>query len=101
MSYYEEEAENINSNESPDQNVKSKRLQTFDNPIPNFIDFITGDCVEKPAISPYGHVLSYDTWIKIFKSSGHKNLCPFTLQKLTRRDLTKLTMDNYYLHRRQ
>ena len=63
--------------------------------IPNFIDVITGDHVLKPAISPYGHVLSYETWTKLLRASK-KNVCPFTLQKLTRRDLVKLTLNNIH-----
>eukprot|EP00483_Globobulimina_turgida_P004814 UN04823 len=56
---------------------------------------MTGTVVVKPAISPYGHVLGYDTWTKILRTSKHKNLCPFTLQKMTRRSLVKLTKANW------
>jgi len=66
-----------------------------DNPMPDFKDIITGDCVIKPTMSPYGHVLSYDTWTKILRTSKQKNVCPFTCQKLTRRSLIKLTKENY------
>merc|ERR1712048_1452492 len=66
-----------------------------DNPMPDFKDIITGDCVVKPTMSPYGHVLSYDTWTKILRTSKQKNICPFTCQKLTRRSLIKLTKENY------
>jgi len=66
-----------------------------DNPMPDFKDIITGDCVIKPTMSPYGHVLSYDTWTKILRTSKQKNICPFTCQKLTRRSLIKLTKENY------
>ena len=34
-----------------------------DNPLPGFIDPITLEAVVKPAISPYGHVMGYDTFI--------------------------------------
>jgi len=67
----------------------------LDNPMPDFKDIITGDCVVKPTMSPYGHVLSYDTWTKILRTAKTKNTCPFTCQKLTRRSLIKLTLENY------
>merc|ERR1712130_867999 len=75
-------------------NVAEKN-EDADNPMPEFVDIMTGIGVIKPAISPYGHVLGYDTWCKILRTSKHKNLCPFTLQKMTRRSLVKLTKTNY------
>lgn len=33
--------------------------------------------VVKPAISPYGHVMGYDSWVKVL-SKNPKNTCPFT-----------------------
>ena len=33
--------------------------------------------VEKPAISPYGHVMGYDSWVKLLNRNP-KNTCPFT-----------------------
>ena len=33
--------------------------------------------VVKPAISPYGHVMGYDSWVKVLNRSP-KNTCPFT-----------------------
>merc|ERR1712129_82980 len=66
-----------------------------DNPMADFVDIMTGMEVEKPAISPYGHVLGYETWTMLLRTSKHKNVCPFTMQKLTRRSLVKLTKANY------
>lgn len=66
-----------------------------DNPMPDFVDIMTGMPVSKPAISPYGHVLGYETWTMLIRTSKAKNMCPFTMQKLTRRSLVKLTKDNY------
>jgi len=66
-----------------------------DNPMRDFVDIMTGMGVEKPAISPYGHVLGYETWTMLLRTAKHKNVCPFTMQKLTRRSLVKLTKDNY------
>lgn len=42
-----------------------------------FIDVLTMEEVVKPAISPYGHVLGYDTWMKVLNREP-KNTCPFT-----------------------
>ncbi len=66
----------------------------FDNPLPGFIDAITRMEVSKPAISPYGHVLSYDTWIRCLLNSDVKNICPITKHPLHKRQLTLLTHDN-------
>ena len=88
-----------NDEESSDDHETLQRHQSDDNPIPNYEDIITGDKVIKPAISPYGHVLSYGTWTKILSSSTHKNRCPFTLQKMSRRSLIKLTKANYKDHK--
>ena len=38
---------------------------------------MTMEEVVKPAISPYGHVLGYDTWMKVLNREP-KNTCPFT-----------------------
>merc|ERR1712130_985742 len=65
----------------------------YDNPIPEFIDIMTGNKIIKPAISPYGHVLGYDSWSKLLRTGNTKNQCPFTKQNMTRRMLVKLTLD--------
>merc|ERR1739838_1162793 len=70
-----------------------------DNPMPDFVDIMTGAPVSKPTISPYGHVLGYDTWTMLLRTSKAKNLCPFTMQKMTRRSLVKLTKANYDEHK--
>ena len=44
-----------------------------------FIDAFTMQEVVKPTISPYGHVLGYDTWMKVLNRDP-KNTCPFTKQ---------------------
>jgi hypothetical protein len=64
------------------------------NPIPDFIDPITMAPVVCPALSPFGHVLGYDTWCKVLREEP-KNTCPFTKKPLTRRDLIKLTTENF------
>jgi hypothetical protein len=67
---------------------KSVRLM---NPLPGFKDPMTNEQVEKPCISPYGHVLGWNTWQKILTKDS---VCPFTKQPLQLRDLIKLTFDN-------
>eukprot|EP01119_Soliformovum_irregulare_P007338 TRINITY_DN19741_c0_g1_i1.p1 TRINITY_DN19741_c0_g1~~TRINITY_DN19741_c0_g1_i1.p1 ORF type:complete len:466 (-),score=128.44 TRINITY_DN19741_c0_g1_i1:974-2221(-) len=67
------------------------------NPLPDMLDPITMCPVERPAISPYGHVASYQTWIRCLQES--KNICPFTKKTLKKRDLILLTWDNIEEHR--
>lgn len=64
------------------------------NPLPGFVDVITQLEVVRPAISPYGHVLSYDTWLKCLCTGDRRNMCPFTNQPLHKRQLVLLTEDN-------
>lgn len=62
----------------------------------NFIDWMTGEVVVKPAVSPSGYVLGYDSWTKVLRSPTSRNKCPFTRQSMTRRSLVKLTDENYH-----
>lgn len=64
------------------------------NPLPGFVDAITCAEVVRPAISPYGHVLSWETWIKVLCFGDPKNVCPFTKRPLTKRQLKLLDFDN-------
>ena len=43
----------------------------------DLIDPMTMMPVVKPAISPYGHVMGYDSWVKVLNRNP-KNTCPFT-----------------------
>lgn len=70
-----------------------------DNPLPDFIDAITLEEVIRPAISPYGHVLGYDTWSRCL-SQQPKNTCPFTKKPLSHRDLILLTSNNIDIYRK-
>ena len=54
---------------------------------------MTLEPLTEPALSPYGHVMNYDTWVRVL-GKPPKNTCPFTKQKVTRRDLVKLTVAN-------
>ncbi|KAI8814726.1 hypothetical protein BJ742DRAFT_765944 [Cladochytrium replicatum] len=70
-----------------------------ENPLPGFIDPITLDEVVRPAISPYGHVMSYDSWVRCLASEDRKNICPLTKQTLTKRELVILTPENIHEYR--
>jgi len=67
--------------------------------LPGFVDPITQMQVVEPALSPYGHVMGYETWCKILRTEGMKDTCPFTRQSLKRRQLVKLTHENVEEHR--
>ncbi|KAJ3056246.1 hypothetical protein HK097_007606 [Rhizophlyctis rosea] len=71
------------------------------NPLPGFTDPITLDEVVKPAISPYGHVMGYDSWIRCLSNEEKKNICPLTKKPLTKRELVVLTHDNIAKYRDQ
>ncbi|KAJ2550822.1 hypothetical protein EV175_003925 [Coemansia sp. RSA 1933] len=68
-----------------------------DNPLPELIDPITLEPVSKPAISPSGHVMDYNSWVRclMFPPEGsQRNVCPLTKKPLSKRDLVVLTYDN-------
>ncbi|KAJ1929439.1 hypothetical protein IWQ60_001186 [Tieghemiomyces parasiticus] len=65
-----------------------------ENPLPGFTDPITLDPVVKPAISPYGHVMGYDNWVRCLTTGDNRNTCPLTKKPLSKRDLVVLTHDN-------
>lgn len=74
---------------------KSEDDVDLENPLPGFLDPITLDEVVKPAISTYGHVMGYDSWVRCLTNwEGKKNICPLTKKPLTKRDLVILTHDN-------
>jgi U-box domain len=63
------------------------------NPLPDFLDPISLEPVTKPAISPYGHVMDYGSWVQCL-AQHPKNICPLTKNPLSKRDLVVLTVDN-------
>lgn len=65
-----------------------------DNPMPDYMDPITMQPVVGPAVSPYGHVAGYYTWLQVLKESN--GICPFTKLPLTLESLTKLTKANFH-----
>jgi hypothetical protein len=75
----------------------SKQVQPEDEVIPGLRCPMTCEPMADPALSPYGHVMSYDTWLRVLKRKP-TNTCPFTKQKLTRRMLIKITKENKHEH---
>ena len=55
-------------------------------------DFITGEPIRVPTISPDGTVLDYNTWLKILTTTKQD---PFTLRHINKRQLVILTKENY------
>ena len=67
------------------------------NPIPDFIDQVTFQRMEIPALSQDGYVLDYYTWLKIIQD---EKCNPFTRNPITsKRSLTILTVDNIDFYR--
>ncbi len=50
-------------------------------------------------MSPHGYVMEYDSWIRALQSKKGKDKCPFTKQKVTRRQLIKLDKCNVEQYR--
>ncbi|KAJ3273008.1 hypothetical protein HDV01_004914 [Terramyces sp. JEL0728] len=73
---------------------RSKIENDILNPLPGMIDPITLQPIIKPAMSPYGHVMGYDTWLRCLSSKEQKNICPMTKNPLTKRELVILTFEN-------
>lgn len=80
--------------------LKNASVRLHDNPLPDLIDPITLEPVERPAISPYGHVMGYDSWLKcLIGDVPCKNKCPLTKKPLSKRDLVILTNENIESYR--
>ncbi|KAI8377647.1 uncharacterized protein BYT42DRAFT_614312 [Radiomyces spectabilis] len=86
---------NENHDEGSDGETDDENETNGTNPLPEFIDPITLDEVVKPAISKYGHVMGYDSWVRCLTSwEGKRNICPLTKKPLTKRDLVILDFEN-------
>ena len=72
--------------------------QKVDNPLPDYVDPITLEKVEEPFLSPFGHVMDRKTWGRVLMREP-RNICPFTKNKLHKRDLIRLTHENIEEHR--
>ena len=67
------------------------------NPLPDYIDQVTCQKMEIPALSQDGYVLDYYTWLKIIKD---EKCNPFTRNPIiSKRSLTILTIDNINAYR--
>ncbi|ORE01875.1 hypothetical protein BCV72DRAFT_235639 [Rhizopus microsporus var. microsporus] len=85
-----------NENEGMEEEEDEEEEENqYDNPLPGFLDPITLEEVVRPAISKYGHVMGYDSWVRCLTNwEGKKNICPLTKKPLTKRDLVILTYEN-------
>ncbi|RCH82717.1 hypothetical protein CU097_002157, partial [Rhizopus azygosporus] len=85
-----------NENEGMEEEEEEEEEENqYDNPLPGFLDPITLEEVVRPAISKYGHVMGYDSWVRCLTNwEGKKNICPLTKKPLTKRDLVILTYEN-------
>ncbi|RKP13475.1 hypothetical protein BJ684DRAFT_16128 [Piptocephalis cylindrospora] len=70
-----------------------------ENPLPDLIDPITLDEVIRPAISPYGHVMSWESWVKCLDKEEGENRCPLTKNRLEKHQLKLLTLSNIHAYR--
>jgi hypothetical protein len=85
--------EGVSEDQPEDERTKSRYERwASQNPIPDAIDFITGEVMKVPAMSPDGYVLDYKTWLE---SLAEKPVNPFTQNHLTKRQLVILTTENY------
>jgi len=77
-----------------EEDVSSHETKEEDNPLPGFVDPVTLCEVERPAISPYGHVMGYESWVRWLNQEQHRNVCPWTKKTVKKRDLVILTWEN-------
>jgi len=68
-----------------------------ENPLPDYSDPITLQPVVVPAVSPYGHVAGYYTWIQALKETD--GICPFTKLPISVESLIKLNKRNYHIYK--
>ncbi|PVV03420.1 hypothetical protein BB560_002097 [Smittium megazygosporum] len=86
----------LSSSKNSDDDIEEDNYNP-NNPLPDFLDPITLEIVTKPAISPYGHVMDYSSWVRCLmfpNEGGQKNICPLTKKPLHKRELVVLTFDN-------
>lgn len=80
------------------ENSGEKALYIEDeNPLPDYSDPITLQPIVVPAVSPYGHVAGYYTWIQALKETD--GICPFTKLPLSVESLIKLNKRNYHIYK--
>lgn len=66
-----------------------------------FVDPITLEPISKPAMSPFGHVMEYESWMRILTLGPTKGVCPLTKNPLSHRDIIVLTADNLDMYKSQ
>ncbi|KAJ1822307.1 hypothetical protein LPJ60_002107 [Coemansia sp. RSA 2675] len=94
-------AESAYEDSDPESDVSEADVDP-NNPLPDLIDPITLEPVSKPAISPFGHVMGYNSWVRclMFPPEGsQRNICPLTKKPMSKRDLVILTFDNIEQYR--
>lgn len=91
--YLSDDEENDDKNSVDSRTSNGINANENINLLPDMIDPVTCTAMVQPAISPYGHVMDYQSWLKVLMKEP-KNICPFTKKKLTHRMLVKLTIDN-------
>ncbi|KAJ2490127.1 hypothetical protein IWW37_003395 [Coemansia sp. RSA 2050] len=94
-------AESAYEDSDPESNMSDADVDP-NNPLPDLIDPITLEPVSKPAISPFGHVMGYNSWVRclMFPPEGsQRNICPLTKKPMSKRDLVILTFDNIEQYR--
>jgi len=67
-----------------------------DNPLPGFTDPITLEEVDKPAISPFGHVMSYSSWSRCL-SLEPRNVCPLSKKTVKKKGFGDIDLGEYPL----
>jgi len=73
-------------------------IGTGDILLPGRLDPITYTEMRRPALSPYGHVCDYDTWVRCLQADP---TCPFTKQPLNKRELIMLNLENINHYKRR
>lgn len=96
-SFNKENGSDNSDSESEDSAPETKVFGFYEkmaqkNPIKNMPDFITGETIEVPAISPDGTILDYKTWLNLLTTTKQD---PFTLRKINKRLITIVTTENY------
>ena len=78
--------------ESPINTLSLYDRWALSNPIPGWVDPITGEEMKVPAVSPDYSLLDYSTWLHTIKSSPED---PFTKKPITKRQITVLSLENW------
>lgn len=83
--------EAVAESEPEEKKLSRYEMWALQNPLPEMTDYLTGETIRVPAISPSGFVLDYKTWLD---SIAANPVDPFTLQHLNKRQIVVLTTEN-------